>query len=127
MSSSQDYEFALYLSYVNFQIPIIFSYFVPWIGLAVFAFATVILIVRKRTEENLLIYIFQWQYAIGVIFWLNMIFIDHKFTTFLFKYNFHINFADIICKLITMISTFINCLSPWMQVVTYLFNHINYI
>ena len=119
MPSSQDYEFAVYLSFINVQIPVIFSYFVPWIGLAIFAFATLILIVRKRTEENLFIYIFQWQYAIGVIFWLNMIFIDYKFTPILFKYNIRINFPDIFCKLITMISTFINCLSPWMQVVTH--------
>ena len=119
MSSSQDYDFAFSLSTVNTQMPIIFSYFVPWIGLAICIFATVVLLLRKRTEDNqsLLIYIFQWQYAISVVFWLNMIFFDYNFAKNLFGYNWRSNMPDIICKLVPMICKFLYCSSPWIQVV----------
>lgn len=120
MSGGQDYDLATSLSNVNTKMPIIFSYFVPWIGLAISIFATVVLLLRKRTEDNqsLLIYIFQWQYAIGIVFWLNMIFLDFNFTKNLFGYNLRSYVPDIACKLVPMICKFLYCSSPWIQVVT---------
>lgn len=116
MSSNQDYDFGLYLSNINTQIPLIFSYFVPWVGFAIFTFTSLVLIIRKRTEENLFIYLFQWQYAIGVLFWLNMILSDPRFTLRIFGYSYRAA-SEPVCKLIPMVSKFIYCASPWMQVV----------
>ena len=121
---STDYDLVTSLSTVNTQMPIIFSYFVPWIGLVISIFATVVLLLRKRTEDNqsLLIYIFQWQYAVGIVFWLNMIFLDYNFAKNLFGYNWRTYVPDIACKLVPMICKFLYCSSPWIQVVTITLN-----
>lgn len=51
--SSNDYDFDddYDLTSSKAQMPIIFFYFVPWIGLAICAFAAIILIIRKSKSE----------------------------------------------------------------------------
>ena len=120
MSSQQDQAFANYLISIGSQIYAIFSYSVPWLGLAISTFALVVLMLRKRRDGKLLIYIFKWQYAIAIIYWLNMVFNDNQYSERLFHYNLRVNVFDPICKLSFMFLRFIYCVSPWMQVVIYL-------
>ena len=117
--SQEDRDYINYLNSFNVELKYIFSYSIPWLGLAVSTFALLALIKRRRLDrgKNLLIYIFQWQYAISIIYWLNMIFNDPQYSTLLFKYSLSQGVSDPICKLSFMLLRFIYCASPWIQVV----------
>ena len=123
MTSSEDKEFAKYLNSINMQLQYIFSYSVPWLGLALSTFALIALMKRRRRGQgkNLLIYIFKWRYAIAITYWLNMIFNDSKFSYKLFTYTLNTFVSDPICKLSFMFMRFFYCVSPWMQVVIFFY------
>ena len=123
MTSPEDKDYIYYLNSVNVELLYIFSYSVPWFGLAISTFALIALMKRRRRSQrkNLLIYIFKWQYAIAIIYWINMIFNDPQFFQKLFNYNLRINVPDPICKLSFMFLRFIYCASPWIQVVNAIF------
>ena len=122
MTSSEDQDFINYLSSVSIQLQHIFSYSVPWLGLAVSTFALIALMKPRRRGQgkNLLIYIFKWRYAISIVYWLNMIFIDYQFSYILFNYSLKQFFPDPICKLSNVFLRFFYCASPWMEVVIFL-------
>jgi hypothetical protein len=119
MTSENDKDYISYLNSVNLELQYIFLYTVPWFGLVCSTFSTIALAKRRRRgrEKNLLIYIFQWRYAISIIYWLNMVFIDDQYSTLLFNYNLRYSVPDPICKLRFMFLRFIYCASPWIQVV----------
>jgi hypothetical protein len=103
----------------SIQIYTIFSYSVPWAGIILSIFATIALMKPRSRRKNLLIYIFKWQYLISIIFWLNMLFNDSRFTSRLFNYSLMQSVSDPICKLSNMLLRFFYCASPWMQVVIF--------
>ena len=107
------------LSSVNTKLQLYFSYSAPWLGLALSIFATLALVLRKRRESNLLIYIFVWNYAIGIIYPLNMVFNDYQFSQKLLGYTLKQAVSDPVCKLTNLFFRFIYCASPWMQVVIF--------
>lgn len=115
--SPQDLALVNSLSSINAKLQLYFSYSAPWLGLAFSIFATLALVLRKRRESNLLIYIFVWNYAIGIIYPLNMVFNDYQFSQKLFGYTFKQAVSDPVCKLSSFFVRFIYCASPWMQVV----------
>jgi hypothetical protein len=119
MTSSQDQDFGNYMKMVYTQLQNIFSYSVPWFGLAVSTFALIALMKPRRREQgkNLLIYIFKWRYWIAIFYWLNMIFIDYQFSYILFNYNIRLNVSDPICKFSSVFMRFFYFVSPWMEVV----------
>lgn len=122
MVSPEDQDIVKYLISVSVKIQVLFTYSVPWLGLAISIFA-IIALTKSRTRnrgKNLLIYIFKWQYAIVVIYWLNMVFIDDLFSLDLFNYSIRRNVSDPICKLTTMAKQFFYCAPSWMQVVIFL-------
>lgn len=117
--SQEDIAYINYLNSINNELKYIFSYSIPWLGIAVSTFALLALIKRTRLNrgKNLLIYIFQWQYAISIIYWINIIFNDPQYSRLLFKYTLNQSVPDLICKLSYMLLRFIYCASPWIQVV----------
>ena len=117
--SQEDRDYINYLNSLNNEFKYIFTYSIPWLGLGVSTFALLALIKRSRLDrrKNLLIYIFQWQYAISIIYWLNIIFNDYQYSRFLFNYSLIQGVPDLICKLSFMLLRFIYCASPWIQVV----------
>lgn len=117
MSNPQDIAYMNYLLTVMDNLQAAFAYTLPWLGLVVFTFAALALIIPRRKEENLLVYIFKWQYSIAIVYWLNMAFINPPFSLKLFNYSLRASVPDVICKLSPMISNFIVCAAPWMQVV----------
>ena len=117
MTSAQDKDFANALISVSSQLMLYFSYSAPWIGLALSTFTLLAFLLRKRRENKLLIYIFVWQYAIGVIYPLNILFNDPSYSQKLFGYTFTQSVADPVCKISNMFLRFFYCASPWMQVV----------
>lgn len=117
MVSAGDLALISTLSSVNTKLQLYFSYSAPWLGLAFSIFATLALVLRKRRESNLLIYIFVWNYAIGIIYPLNMVFNDYQFSQKLLGYTFKQAVSDPVCKLSSLFLRFIYCASPWMQVV----------
>lgn len=119
MASNQDLAKATFLNSVNTQLLLYFSYTAPWVGFALSIFATLALVLRKRRESNLLIYVFVWNYVIGIIYALNIVFNDSQFSQKLFGFTFKQAVSDPVCKLSNMFSKFIYCASPWMQVVIY--------
>lgn len=121
MSSSSDFAFASFLNSVNIQLRTYFAYCAPWLGLGFSTFALLALVLRKRREKNLLIYIFVWQYAIGIIYSLNIAFNDSQFSQTLFGFTLKQAISDPICKLSNMFLKLVYCLSPWMQVVIFIF------
>lgn len=121
MASAADRAFVNTLNSVNSQLKTYFAYIMPWIGLGFSTFAFLALVLRKRREKNLLIYIFVWQYIIAIIYPLNIVFNDNQYTTKLFGYTLIFYVSDPVCKLSFMFMRFIYCISPWMQVVIYLF------
>ena len=120
--SPEDQNIVKYLISVSDKLHLIFTYSVPWFGLALSIFAIMALMKsRPRNRgKNLLIYIFKWQYSIAIIYWLNMIFNDEQNSLELFNYSIRRNVSDPICKLTTMVKQFFYCVPPWMQVVIYL-------
>ena len=120
--SPEDQNIVNYLISVSVKIHLIFTYSVPWFGLAVSIFAIIALMKsRPRNRgKNLLIFIFKWQYAIAIVYWLNMIFNDDLFSLDLFNYSIRRYVSDPICKLTTMAKQFFYCAPPWMQVVIFL-------
>lgn len=117
MTSTQDLLYAKWLSQVSSKISLYYSYSIPWMTIICNLFALGVLFFRKRTEENLLILIFKWQYFIGLIYSLNMVFNDNVFSYSLFNYVSTQNVADIVCKLHLIWMKYIYCMAPWMQVV----------
>jgi hypothetical protein len=122
MTIQEDQDFTKYLTSINVKLQYIFTYSVPWLGLALSILALIALIKPRRRVQgkNLLIYIFKWQYAIAIIYWLNLIFNDDQYSKKLFNYSLRQNVSDPICKLTFMLVNFIYCTSPWMQVVIFL-------
>ena len=118
---AQDVTYVNYLLSVMDDVQAAFSYSLPWFGLLISTFAALALIIPKRTHKNLLIYIFQWQYTIAIIYWLNMAFINPPFSLTLFNYSLRASVPDVVCKLSPMISNFIFCAAPWMQVVIFIY------
>ena len=121
MTSSADAAFINTLNSVNNQLQLYFSYSAPWLGLAFSTFAFLALVLRKRRDKNLLIYIFVWQYIIAIIYPLNILFNDNQFTPKLFGYTLRQYVSDPVCKLGFMLLRYIYCIAPWMQVVIFLF------
>jgi hypothetical protein len=122
MTIQEDQDFTKYLTSINVKLQYIFTYSVPWLGLALSILALIALIKPRRRVQgkSLLIYIFKWQYAIAIIYWLNLIFNDDPYSKKLFNYSLRQNLSDPICKLTFMLLKFIYCTSPWMQVVIFL-------
>ena len=123
MTSSEDQDFRKLISSVRAQLQYIFSYSIPWLGLGVSIFALIALMKPRRRGrgKNLLIYIFKWRYAIAIVYWLNMIFIDYQFSYILFNYSIRLNVSDPICKLRYVFMRFFYFVSPWMEVVIFFF------
>ena len=117
MVSRQDLLYAKWLSKIGDQTTLYYSYCVPWMSIGCSLFALGVLFFRKRTEENLIILIFKWQYFIGVIYALNMVLNDDTFSFRLFNFVSSQNVADIVCKLYLVLMKYIYCMAPWMQVV----------
>lgn len=117
--SAADTQYMVYLLSISQQMPIYFSYFMPWIGLACSIIALIVLFFFKPTEDTIIIFIFKWQYSIVVLYSLNMIFLDPIFSVPLFGYNPGMNVSDALCAIQYVLMRFIYCLSPWMQAVTY--------
>lgn len=117
MTSQQEQNLVNLLTSVNNQLKLYFSYCAPWVGLFLSAVALIVLVLRKRREKNLVIYLFTWQYAIGIIFSLNMVFLDPQFSQKLFGFTLKQYVSDPVCKLSNMFLRFFYCASPWMQVV----------
>lgn len=117
MTSQEEFEWVLQLLYTNSQISRTFAYTLPWIGFACNLFAFISLMVRKRVEQNLLIFLFKWQYGLGIIYALNIVLLDTTFSQPLGLYNLTRFVSDISCRVISVIMKFIYCIPPWMQVV----------
>ena len=121
MTSSEDQDFVDYLASVNSQLQNIFSYSVPWLGLALSTFALIALMKHRRRGRGkyLLVYIFKWRYSIAIVYWLNMIFNDPQFSYRLFNYSLKLFVSDPICKLSYMFLRFFYYTSPWIEVVIF--------
>lgn len=119
MVSLQDILYFKWINQINSKITLYYSYCAPWMSIGCSLFALGVLFFRKRTEENLIILIFKWQYFIGLIYALNMVLNDDTFSFSLFKYVSSTNVADIVCKLHLVLMKYIYCVAPWMQVVSY--------
>lgn len=118
MSSTNDINF---LISVSSKLQLYFSYTAPWLGLGVSTFALLAIVLRKRREKNLIIYLFAWQYILAVIYPLNMLFNDPQFSINLFGINLNKYVSDPICKMSNMFLRFFYCSSPWIQVVIFIF------
>lgn len=105
------------LKTVYSQLPLYFSYCGPWIGLSFSIVGFLVLVIRKRREKNLVIYLFSWQYIFGILFSLNMLFNDSQFSQALFGITLKQFVSDPICKISNMFLRFFYVASPWMQVV----------
>ena len=121
MSSSQNVAYSNYLNSINLNLQRYFLFSAPWLGLGLSTFGLLALLLQKRRESNLLIYIFVWQYVIGIIFPLNIVLDDSQYTTKLFGYSLKQYVSDPICKLNATIVRFLYCISPWMQVVIFIY------
>jgi len=117
MSSQQDLYIINLLSSISSKLNLYFSYIAPWICLGLSTFAFTVLVLRKRREKNLIIYLFAWQYAFAIFFALNLVFNDPQFSLKLFNYTLKQYVSDPVCKLSNMILRFFYFTSPWMQVV----------
>lgn len=117
MTSAQDIAFGLAISSANNQITQYFSYTMPWLTIGCNLVALSVLYFRKRIEQNIVIFIFKWQYLLGILYALNMLTNENQFSQTLFKYVLTENVSDPVCKLRFLFLRFIYCLSPWMQVV----------
>lgn len=117
MTSAADTAFIKLLTSVNSQLVTYFGYIAPWIGFSFSTFALLAIVLRKRRDRNLLIYIFAWQYTISTIYPLNVAFVDYTFSIKLFGYTLKQYVSDPVCKLSFMIMRYIYCIAPWMQVV----------
>ena len=117
MDSNEDILYATQLSKISNRIVLYYAYCVPVMTIGCNLFALGVLFFRKRTEEYLVILIFKWQYLIGLIFALNMIFNDNTFSYNLFKYVLTQNVSDLVCKLHLVLMKYFYCMAPWMQVV----------
>lgn len=102
-----------------------FAYTVPWISVGCSTFAIASLYLRKRTEDNLLIFLFKWRYVISLVYALNMIFLDQRFAIRLFGYNLIGWVSEDICRLRYFTFTYIYCLPSWIQVVGFLSPYLN--
>ena len=100
------------------EIHFYFGYIVFSIALLSQLFALTVLFFRRRTEKTAMIYLFKWQYAIGTIYLLNIAFNNNKFTLLMWGYDLIENIPDIGCRMLNFLGKFINCLPPWMQVVS---------
>jgi hypothetical protein len=121
MSSSQDIAYSKYLNNINLDLQRYFLYSAPLLGLVLSTFGLLALVLQKRRESNLLIYIFAWQYAIGIIYPINMVLDDSQYTTKVFGYTLKQYVSDPICKLNATFVRFLYCISPWMQVVIFIY------
>lgn len=120
MTSQQEKDLITLLTKVNSQLKLYFSYSAPWIGLALSIISLLVFVVRIRREKNLVIYLFAWQYAIGILFSLNMVLNDPQFVTNLFGFTLSRYVSDPVCKMSNMFLRFFYCASPWFQVVIFL-------
>lgn len=114
-------EWATQLINANNKLSEIYGYIFPWIGLTFSSFAFVSLIIRNRGDQNLLIFLFKWQYALCIIYSLNMAFLDNRFTVYITKYTFTLYISDGTCKVVNMLKNFIYCVPTWLQVVSLFF------
>lgn len=119
MASLDDILYAIQLSQINGQIPTYYGYCVPWMAIGCNLFALGVLFFRKRQEreQNLVILIFKWQYATGLIYALNMLLNDNVFSLSLFNFILTRNVSDLVCKLHLILLKYFYSMSPWMQVV----------
>lgn len=121
------------LSNILDQLPVYYSYTVVSFGIVSELCALCALFLRRRSlyDNTTMIYLFKWQYAIGAVFALNMLFNDPTFTQKLFGYaifttdqqqhNSSSSFSRVnvvICQLDRYLEKFIYCLAPWFQVVS---------
>lgn len=111
-------DYSYFLSWIAIKLPVFFSYFMPLVGLSSGLFACAVLYLSKHSEVTPVIFIFKWQYVIGVLYALNMIFNDPMFTSSLFPYNPNEFVSNAFCKVQTIIMHFFYCISPWIQVVS---------
>lgn len=118
MATPSELEFIQILSDIDIKTSTYFSYTLPWIGLACSSIAFVTLMVRKYGDQNMLYFLFKWQYALCVVYSLNIVFFDSNYTKFIGNYVFIRNVTDSACKFFNMIAKYIYCLPSWLQVVT---------
>lgn len=119
MTTQAEKNFINNLNKVNSNLNLYFSYSAPWLGLSWSTVAFLVLLLRKRREKNLIIFLFTWQYAFGIIFSLNILFNDPQFSQNLFGFTLKQYVSDPVCKISNMFLRFFYCTSPWMQVVIY--------
>lgn len=119
MTSQAEKNFISYLNKISSNLYLYFSYSAPWLGLSLSTVAFLVLLLRKRREKNLIIFLFTWQYAFGIIFSLNMLFNDPQFSLYLFSFGLRQYVSDPVCKISNMFLRFFYCISPWIQVVIY--------
>lgn len=121
MTSIAEKNMISLLSKVNSDLYLYFSYCAPWLGLGLSTLAFLVLVLRKRREKNLVIFLFSFQYAFGIMFSLNMLFLDQQFSLKLFSFTFTTYVSDPVCKMSNMFLRFFYFASPWMQVVIIIF------
>lgn len=142
---TNDTDVALKLITIEKQFSVFYSYTLPWIGLVSELFALSVLFLptpvcscccccnknnnnnynnrnaarnsRREHKKSIMLYIFKWQYSMGTIYILNIIFINTQFTTVLFGYDLTVWVPDVVCKLQNFFDRFFYCVSAWMQVV----------
>lgn len=117
MTSQEDQNLFKLLSTISSQLKLYFSYCAPWLSICFSIVAIMALVLRKRREKNLVIYLFAWQYAFSILFCLNMAFNDPDFSKMLFGFTLNIYVSDPVCKMSNMFLRFFYCASSWMQVV----------
>lgn len=118
MSSSLDeLESLRELGKISDLITRYFVYTIPWLSLAFSSIAFVSLLLRRYGHQSLLFFLFKWQYAISIVYTLNLLFLDYKFSPLIAAYDLTRYVDATTCAMVNMISKFIYCLPSWLQVV----------
>lgn len=108
-----------YLFLVSTKMIEYFAYSFLWIGLVseVIALSVLFLRRRSRVQNTNYIYLFKWQYSVGMLYILNMIFNNENFSDILFGYQVQRGLPDAGCKIQNFANNLILCSPSWMQVV----------
>ena len=116
---SAELNYALYVKNTMDKIQKYYTWSVPWFSIALELFTLGVLFLRKPSlvDKTNVIYLYKWQYVIGIIYALNMIFNDSDFASSLFGYDLTQNMTDAACKVTYFSRHYIYFLPSWMQVV----------
>jgi hypothetical protein len=123
MASQEDFLYAIELRNIKTCIKTCYSYSILsasiWncLAFAALFFSNETGCSLQCREKKLTIFIFKVQYAITLIFTINMVLNENLFSYPLFNYVLTKNVPDWVCKLHFVIKRYVYCMAPFFQMV----------